>query len=243
MASNKWPVGIGKRRACVSQERNLGVLIVMLEKLSTPGFETISTPDSDTCTLVKTILDNGNVSPTIAEIGIGIGTTTQAVAKILNNRGQLHVFDLENKVAEVVSDLAGMGFSNVTPYPNSTRYWDSYNWSLMKLMKANEGAIYDLIYLDGAHTFFHDALAFVLCDRLLKVGGYMISDDYYWTFAKSRYMADKRDQFMTSEQIETRQVALVVDLLVASNPQYEVVTKNKVYKKVLPTPVRATQTR
>jgi hypothetical protein len=45
-------------------------------------------------------------------------------------------------------------------------------------------------------------------------------------------MQETREQFMTDEQIEVPQVALVVDLLVKTHPDYESVTENRVFRKV-----------
>ena len=38
--------------------------------------------------------------------------------------------------------------------------------------------IFDYVFIDGAHTWMLDALAFLLVDRLLRVGGYVDFDDY-----------------------------------------------------------------
>jgi len=91
------------------------------------------------------------------------------------------------------------------------------------------------VFIDGAHTWAHDALAFLICDRLLEPGGYMDFDDYTWALATSASMQpevfpDVR-RLYSDEQIATRQVALVVDLLVRPDPRYEELLENKVFRK------------
>jgi predicted O-methyltransferase YrrM len=58
-------------------------------------------------------------TPVIAEIGVGIGATTLAMAQALDNRGELHLFDLR---ATIVADLAGRGFTSIRGFGNSDRH-------------------------------------------------------------------------------------------------------------------------
>ena len=115
------------------------------------------------------------------------------------------------------------------------RLLDSYNWSLMRLLRDQPGFRFDYIFLDGAHTWAHDALAFLLLDRMLAPGGHIDFDDYDWSIAHSPSMNPKRfpkaSEWFSDEQIETCQVKLVVDLLVRPSG-YEEVIENKVFRKV-----------
>jgi FkbM family methyltransferase len=203
----------------------------MIEQIGTPGFETVSRPNRNATAIIEALRAAGNDAPVIAEIGVGIGATTLAMAKTLDNRGELHLFDFQTKLDELVGDLANLGFTNVRGFGNSDKHWDSYNWTLGRLIQAGKRDVYDYIYLDGAHTFAVDALAFVLCDRLLKPGGYLEFDDYSWCFAASRWMQETRDQFMTEEQIRTPQVKMVVDMFLNGNAGYSVVQPNRLYRK------------
>ena len=203
----------------------------MLEKIGTPGFETLSAPDATVCENVARLVNNGHPDPVVAEIGIGIGATTHELAKILDNRGELHLYDFHATLAEVIDDLQTRGHDNVVGFGNTTKYWDSYNWSLMKQVNAHGSPIYDYIYLDGAHMFLHDGLAFVLCDRLLKPGGLIDFDDYFWSLSNSRWMANTRHEYLTDEQIDAQQVKLVIETLIEPDPRYEQVVAHKVYRK------------
>jgi predicted O-methyltransferase YrrM len=203
----------------------------MLENINAPGFETLSAADVTVCENVTALVESG-IQPVVAEIGVGIGATTRELARILDNRGALHLYDFEGKIAELISDIHGLGYDNVIGFGNTRRHWDSYNWSLLKQIQDTGGEIYDYIYLDGAHTLLHDGLAFFLADKLLKVGGCIDFDDYFWSVSKSKWMADNRHEFMTEEQVEAQQIKLIVDTLVLPDARYEEVTPHKVYRKL-----------
>jgi predicted O-methyltransferase YrrM len=171
----------------------------------------------------------------VAEIGVAEGHTSQAIAQWLDGCGELHLFDFGDRVAQVEARLRGQGIHNVVVHANSERSMDSYNWSLMRLLQANEQPILDYVFLDGAHVWTLDALAFLLVDRLLKPGGYIDFDDYEWSLAISSTLAPAvfpaTRRMYTDEQIAAKQVKLIVDLLVRRDPRYEEVVANKVFRK------------
>jgi len=171
----------------------------------------------------------------LAEVGIAMGDTSEAFARHLNGRGQLHLFDYSEKVNCVQKRLESLGFTNIVSHGNSHRTYDSYNWNLMKLLQTHQQGIFDYVYLDGAHTWHHDALAFVLIDQLLKNGGFVEFDDYNWNHRRSSTVnptiCPATVEGFTEEQIDTHQVALVVDLLVKRDGRYKAIVKNRIYQK------------
>ena len=174
-------------------------------------------------------------SRTIAEIGVDQGATSEAILGWLGGRGVLHLFDFDDRLSSVTDRLRGKGFTNFVTHSNSRRTLDSYNWSLMTLLKESPAPPFDYIYLDGAHTWAIDALAFFLVDLLLKPGGYIDFDDYYWTIDASptvnpRVYPRIREMY-TDEQMQTMQVASIVDLLVRRPGRYEEVVPNKIFRK------------
>lgn len=208
----------------------------MLETLNTAP-RTIREPKKIVIDLLSQLLETVD-EPVVAEIGVGVGATTLAMSELLAGRGAIHIFDFQKSVDQLAAELAERGFDNVVPFGNTDRYWDSYNWALAKLIKEAGEPIYDLVFLDGAHTYLHDALAFYQCDLLLKEGGILILDDYEWCYAISRYMKDSRQKYMTDEQINAQQVALVVDTLVKPHPSYEEIVVNVAYRKRVSAPQR-----
>jgi predicted O-methyltransferase YrrM len=170
-----------------------------------------------------------------AEIGVYRGDTTMRIAELVSGGGELHLFDFEDRLVPVVERLGAAGYTNVVAHANSRRLMDSYNWSLMELLAEHREPVFDYVFLDGAHTWALDALAFLLIDRLLAPGGYVDFDDYPWTIARSPSMGpdvfpDVR-RLYTDEQIERPQVALVVDLLVRRDSAYTEVIADKVFQK------------
>lgn len=172
----------------------------------------------------------------IAEIGIYKGYTSELLAEHLSGQGELHLFDFRYRVTEVKAKLNAAGYHNIVIHGNSRKTYDSYTWSLMRLLQKHERPFFDYVFLDGAHTWHVDALAFFLIDRLLKVGGYIDFDDYRWSLKKSPTMNPDvfpaTTRMYTQEQIRERHVKLIVDLLVKRDPRYKEVVKNKIYEKV-----------
>jgi len=170
-----------------------------------------------------------------AEIGVYEGDTTLEIAAHLAGEGEIHLFDFEDRVADVAARLGRAGHNNVVGHGNSRRLMDSYNWSLMRLLHEHEQPLFDYVFLDGAHTWGQDALAFLLADRLLVPGGYVDFDDYWWTLARSPSMNPAAfpptSKLYTEEQIEERHVALVIDLLVRRDSRYEELVANKIFRK------------
>jgi len=168
-----------------------------------------------------------------AEFGIYQADTAANVCKRFPNC-TLYLFDFHSNI-EIAKEKLSAYPNKIYYYGNSQRFNDSYNWSLAKLLQENLGSpVFDYCFLDGAHTFAVDALNFFLCDRLTRAGGYIDFDDYSWRIRGSSLDPSKVPEIAsqyTEEQIDTRQVALIVDLLVKTDSRYKEVLKNKVFRK------------
>ncbi len=168
-----------------------------------------------------------------AEFGFYEAATAENVCQLFPNAG-LHLFAYPETVERAKKKLSK--YSNkIFYYTNTQKYNDSYNWSLLQLLKEQDGVpFFDYCFLDGAHTFAVDALTFFMCDRLTRVGGYLDFDDYSWSLRGSSLDPAKvpviGDQY-TDEQIDAQQVALIVDELVKRDPRYVEVKRNKVFQK------------
>jgi hypothetical protein len=171
----------------------------------------------------------------IAEMGIYEGHTSREFAHYLNNSGELHLYDFDDRATAVRDAFIREGFSNVRAFGSSYKLLDSYNWQLGKIIEQTNGPIYDYVFIDGAHTFAVDALTFFLADRLLKIGGHIDFDDYDWTLADSLGLSPRRfpltAKLYTQEQIETRQVKMIIEALVRKSGRYSEVIANKVFQK------------
>jgi hypothetical protein len=191
--------------------------------------------EQKTIDFLRSIDKAGDGAFCVAEIGIWKGATSIEIARLLGERGELHLFDYADNVATVLEGLERRGFTNAVGWGCSYKYLDSYNWGLKRLMEERGTApIFDYVYIDGAHTWAIDALAFYLCDALLKPGGYVDFDDYEWTLRDSSLdpaAVPETSDLYTDEQIDDRQVKAIVDLLVKPRPDYEEILPNRIFQK------------
>lgn len=197
------------------------------DKLNIPG------PNWQTISMANAVLPRGGA---IAEVGIHAGDTALELAKVADARGgALHVFDFQDKV-NAFMELAGQHDLRhvVVPHGNSYKWLDSYNWALGEMVET--GVELDYVYLDGAHSWAIDALAFVLTDLMLRPGGVMDLDDYGWSFATSSTMNPQVfpaiAEMYTPAQIEQSAVVQIVDRLVRPSGRYYELVPNKVFVKV-----------
>lgn len=171
---------------------------------------------------------------TYAEFGIYKGDTARNICEIFPN-ATLFLFDFTENIERAKETLHRFK-GRVHFFANTQRFNDSYNWSLGKLIATNRpGGIFDYCFLDGAHTYAIDALNFFLCDRLLRVGGYMDFDDYGWKLRGSSLDPSKVPQIAeqyTDEQIDCLQVKMIVDTLVVPDPRYREIVPTKVFQKI-----------
>lgn len=170
-----------------------------------------------------------------AELGIYDGSTALGIAGHLAGRGEVHLFDFEDRVSTAARRLHDAGHTNVVEHSNSRLLLDSYNWSLMHVLAEHAEPVFDYVFIDGPHTWGCDALAFLLVDRLLHPGGYLDFDDYAWSLRHSPSMNPQVfpdvERLYTEEQIDRPQVALVVDLLVRRDHRYVEIVPNKIFRK------------
>jgi predicted O-methyltransferase YrrM len=159
----------------------------------------------------------------ILELGFNYGVSTCYMAAALaeQGRGRITTIDLvraRNNQPNVEQLLERVGErERVTVHYEPT----SYNWRLMKFLEAEPQPRFDLCYLDGAHNWFVDGLAFLLVDRLLAPGGWIIFDDLDWTFATSPARKDSAAvQAMPEDERTTPQVRKIYELLVKPHPDY-----------------------
>lgn len=211
----------------------------MIENINQKGFEHSSKPSVNVIKFLEKFIESPKPI-TVAEIGVGVGATSVEIVKRLRNIDSFYFFSFENDVRALETDLKNLDYCKCTLYPmgNSHKVYDSYNWNLSSLCLENK-MLFDLVYLDGAHSFFHDALATVLLKRLIKPNGILIFDDVEWTFGKSPTVnPEKRPQTLnelTPEQIITPHVRRVIDVFMETDNDWERIgdiAYQTVYRKI-----------
>ncbi len=190
----------------------------------------------DTCEILKDIfgmsygqarylerfIKSKNLS-NLLELGFAHGVSSCYFATILKETGGGHLTTIDlvsanhrkPNIEELLSKL------NLEDYVSVYYEYESYNWRLMNFIEENDEPIFDFCYIDGAHDWNVDGFAFLLVDKLLKPGGWVIFDDMDWSFGSSPSMQNiPRVLNMPDDVKNTPHVAKVFELLVKSNPNY-----------------------
>lgn len=181
------------------------------------------------------------------ELGVAHGKATSYIAAALDElgEGQVTGVDLDKNSSEnLIEKLSRLRVptqkESVLPeellqrcglakYVQLVYEPTSYNWFLMEKIReqSKEGLCtpcYDFCFLDGRHDWFVDGFAFCLVDKLLRPGGWIIFDDVYWSFSRSILLKDTAEvQAMPKVERETPPIKLIIELLVAQHPNYEMV--------------------
>ena len=193
----------------------------MLEKLVLPEYVSISKEAGKVIKKIRELKTAGK-KLCIAEVGVGIGATAIEIVRLLDENDTYYMFNFADNACELKADLEQLEFFRTTiyAYGNSTKTYDSYVWSLAKLWQESKGKeLFDVVYLDGAHSFFHDGLACCLLKKLCKRGGILFFDDIDWSYSVSTTMRSFGMENYTTEQAETCQVAMVVDIFMKDDEE------------------------
>jgi len=200
----------------------------MSPRLNDPRYASISRPSGDALALLRQV-QRDCAAPIVAEIGVGIGATTAELARLMDNRGELHLFDYVNTLDSLMGELAEAGCRIAVPHPNGRKIFESYNWTLALLLRkmraAGGNGLFDLAYLDGAHTWQHDAPAALALARLLKPGGILLLDDFGWTLANSPTLNPERQPATAANyseaQIAMPHIALICEVFLDHDEELE----------------------
>ena len=205
----------------------------MLKRLNSPGFEAASKSSEDAVEVLRRVKASASGPVVAAEIGVGVGATTIDLVRTLGGTGELHLFDRETLVRDLIAELEELPETagvTLVDHGNSRKLFDGYAWVLANMARdlASAGKsveIFDFVYLDGAHSFHHDAPACAILKRMLKPGGYLVLDDMKWTFNSSPSMnptkrSDVRESY-TDEQLSVPHVGLIADVLLRPDEEFE----------------------
>lgn len=195
----------------------------LLSRLNSKEMEEVSLPCEEFIALIEKKKLEGRII-SVAEIGIGAGASAVEVCKRLETEDTYYFFDYEDKVEDLLYDLGELPDVNcaLVGMGNTHKICDSYNWNLCKLLfqmrNNNLQGIFDIVYLDGAHTFLYDATACCLLKELLKSDGYIIFDDLRWTLGDE--YPEAKDMY-TEEQLNDCQVQRVVNAFMIEDQRFQ----------------------
>lgn len=166
----------------------------------------------------------------ILELGIAHGTATCYMAAALEEvgAGKVTAVDLQDAQfapsAEEQLELCGL-----RSYAEVVRMQTGYTWFLHDEIRRQSinGACqpkYDLCIIDGPKNWTIDGYAFFLVDKLLNPGGWIIFDDYAWTYAAADQSRTATDgishRTLSEEERITPHIREVFELLVMQHPNY-----------------------
>jgi predicted O-methyltransferase YrrM len=164
----------------------------------------------------------------LLELGFWHGKSSCYTAAALQKvgRGHLTTVDLHSARENSPSITELLGKTGLSSFVTIETEPTSYTWWLKKDIEAStvEGRTvpkYDLCFIDGAHSWEVDGLAFFLCDKLLKPGGYLLLDDYSWAYGTSTALKNTdKVRAMPADERDSMQVKLIYELLVKQHPSY-----------------------
>jgi predicted O-methyltransferase YrrM len=166
----------------------------------------------------------------ILELGIAHGTATCVMAAALEEtgRGKVTAVDLQDAAFTPAAEtqIVGCGLSQ---YADVVRMKTGYTWFLHdEIQRQTQGGVcrtkYDLCVIDGPKNWTIDGCAFFLVDKLLRPGGWIIFDDYSWTYDAADVARAATDGIahreLSDEERKTPQIREVFELLVVPHPHY-----------------------
>ena len=127
--------------------------------------------------LFRLISSDSSITKTL-EVGCAFGLSSLHICEALRNRpGASHVIidpkqmDAWHGVGIAHLERAGIGFFNIISEPSEL--------ALPDLLRSQPES-FDLIFIDGWHTFDQTMLDMFYANRLARIGGYIVIDDCNW---------------------------------------------------------------
>lgn len=192
-------------------------------------------PCSEFIELIKALKrENNNIR--IAELGVDKGATTKEVLKLLDQKDVYDLFDRENCEYFINNNFNYPNNANV--FANTSKTYDSYLWSLIKLYNENKKndlyQFWDAVYLDGAHTYLVDTGSVCILKEMIKINGYFLLDDLKWTMKNSPTSNNNFNQNnFTNEQMKYAHINLINDIFLENDNRFVKIDLNKDIDRVL----------
>lgn len=165
------------------------------------------------------------------ELGFAHGKSSCYIAAALDELGCGHLTTVDlfggPQNPSIEETLAQTGLqSYVTPVREKVSY--TYFLKSTITEQSTSGIcvpMFDFCFIDGPKHWVTDGLAFFLVDKLLRDKGWILFDDYSWTYADQvqRKQIDNPDDYYKSQMVdhpETPHIQNVVNLLVMQHPNY-----------------------
>ncbi len=124
------------------------------------------------------------------ELGHAHGASSLYIAAALDNNGSGHLdsVDLQSSADRVPNIESLFDEADLGSYLSVFREPNSYTWFLKRKIEEQSCTgrcepCYDFCFIDGCKNWTIDGLAFFLVEKLLRHNGWILFDDYRWTYA------------------------------------------------------------
>lgn len=164
------------------------------------------------------------------ELGHAHGVSSLYIAAALDETGGGHLdtVDLLSSAKRVPNVEALCAAAGLTRYVSVHREVNSYTWFLKRRIEESSRSghcepCYDFCFIDGCKNWTIDGLAFFLCEKLLRERGWILFDDYRWTYAKHRHKPENdgiTTRSLSPEEMEKAHVELIFHLLVMQHGRF-----------------------
>jgi predicted O-methyltransferase YrrM len=167
------------------------------------------------------------------ELGIGHGVSSCYIAAALHENGGGHLTCVDLCDASFKPSAEELvTHTKLNDFISIQREKSSYTWFLKKLIEQHTTPggtcepIFDLCYIDGPKNWTIDGAAFFMVDKLLKEDGWLIFDDYDWTYDTNveKYADAQADgvsiRSLADDERTQPHVEAIFRLLVAQHPNY-----------------------
>lgn len=164
------------------------------------------------------------------ELGFAHGKSSAVIAQALEDsgRGRLTTVDFPhalNRKPNLSDILERLGLAHRVSVRTDP---EGFHWTLMTMLEENPRPQFDFVFFDGAHTWSGTGFAFLLAEKMLKPGAWVVFDDLDWTIRwsldrkKSQKQRSKiRESNYTERELVTAQVNKVWNLLVTEDQYSE----------------------
>jgi predicted O-methyltransferase YrrM len=168
----------------------------------------------------------------ILELGIAHGTATCYMAAALEELGEGLITSVDLIDAKNIfepSAEAQLSATGLLKFAKIVRMTTGYTWFLHDEIRRNTrdhncSEVYDLCIIDGPKNWTIDGAAFFFVDKLLKKDGWIIFDDYNWTYADADNRRDSTDGIthrnLSENERNIPHIKEVFELLVKQHPNY-----------------------
>lgn len=128
--------------------------------------------------LVDLINSDPDIHKTL-EVGCAFGISSLFICSALAERQPAKHIIIDPYQQE---DWHGVGIANLKRAGyDFFEFFESPSEFVLPDIARNEAGTFDLVFIDGLHTFDHTLLDLFYANQLVKVGGYIVADDCGWT--------------------------------------------------------------